>query len=417
MTEPCVLVSVYVADPERGSEPGVGFNWLKLYLELGYRVIALIHQDRGGSLERTRRALSEPIAQERLRIVAVEPTVIQRLLNRLPGFYYAFYFLYQRSALAAARACLRRHGDIGFVHHVSLNGFREPGWLWRLDRPFIWGPIGGAQNAAAVFLTRQPAWVRAKETVRNAANSYTMRWSLRPKHARAKARIVFAANRDAFAWARLRRDGPVRMMLETAVDALGAPPESPRDPNLILWIGSDEPRKNPEFALIAFGVLARLMPGLRLMMAGIGERRERSLRRFCRRWRIPTRAVSFVQRLPRQELDRLYAGARLFWFSSYRDTSGNVVLEAMRNGCPVVAFNHQGVSAILEEVGTLVDVGRYRDMVLDWARASRRLLRDEAAWRDASARSCQRIHDRYRWEGTARVFSEEVRKADLVPHA
>lgn len=37
-----------------------------------------------------------------------------------------------------------------------------------------------------------------------------------------------------------------------------------------------------------------------------------------------------------------YADADLFVFSSLRDTSGNVVLEAFANGLPVVALDHQG---------------------------------------------------------------------------
>ena len=33
--------------------------------------------------------------------------------------------------------------EIDLIHQLTSISFREPGFLWRLDKPFVWGPISG----------------------------------------------------------------------------------------------------------------------------------------------------------------------------------------------------------------------------------------------------------------------------------
>ena len=60
-------------------------------------------------------------------------------------------------------------------------------------------------------------------------------------------------------------------------------------------------------------------------------------------------AVDFLGKQPRDVVWQLVARARGLVFSSVRDTSGNVVVEAMGLCCPVVCFKHQGVGIITDD--------------------------------------------------------------------
>ena len=56
--------------------------------------------------------------------------------------------------------------------------------------------------------------------------------------------------------------------------------------------------------------------------------------------------------------------ADVFVFTSLRDTSGNVMLEAMSCGVPVIAFDHQGAGDIVtEDSGIKLPVTSPRDAV------------------------------------------------------
>jgi glycosyltransferase involved in cell wall biosynthesis len=98
-----------------------------------------------------------------------------------------------------------------------------------------------------------------------------------------------------------------------------------------------------------------------------------------------------------------YRDASVFLFTSLQDTSGNVVLEAMANGLPVVALNHQGVAEMMDATCAVpVPIGPRPLVVEDLARALL-ALRDDDLRERLSAGATAR----------ARQFTWE-RKGDLL---
>ena len=100
---------------------------------------------------------------------------------------------------------------------------------------------------------------------------------------------------------------------------------------VLLHVGRLAPEKNVELALRAHALLSRARPDCRMVVVGDGPLRARLERRFP--------AVRFVGVLRGEALSRAYASADAFLFPSLSDTFGNVTLEAMASGLPVLAFN------------------------------------------------------------------------------
>ena len=74
------------------------------------------------------------------------------LLYDLPGFS-----LSGAAACGTAPRCARRNActhstNFDLVHQVNFMTFREPGYLWTLDAPFVWGPWGGGAELPLAFL-------------------------------------------------------------------------------------------------------------------------------------------------------------------------------------------------------------------------------------------------------------------------
>jgi glycosyltransferase involved in cell wall biosynthesis len=115
--------------------------------------------------------------------------------------------------------------------------------------------------------------------------------------------------------------------------------------------------------------------------------------------------VRFVGFVPRLEVDRYYAAADLFVFSSITETQGLVVQEAMSYGLPAIAVGGGGASsAILDgENGYIV-----KNDSLEFAQAALRVLdqdslqarMSEQALRSVRSqglpRMCQDVVDVYR---------------------
>src|SRR3990172_9315616 len=141
-----VLLSSYACRPGGGSEGGAG--WSRA-LETARRFET--HVLCGEGEPEIRRWLSEHGEVPGLRFHFLPPTQLERRLVAVPGLLYAAYRSWQRRAFQLARALHAEH-RFDLVHQATLSTYREPGYLWRLGIPFVWGPIRGPENYPWRFL-------------------------------------------------------------------------------------------------------------------------------------------------------------------------------------------------------------------------------------------------------------------------
>lgn len=169
---PRILLLAYGCSPYRGSEPAIGWHTA---LEAGKRF------DTWAICEGSPRHIAlvdawvrrhGPVPGVTFRFLP--HTRLEYALRRAPGGYYPAYNLWHRRAF---REAVRLHRRIGFdlAHQVNLNTFREPGYLWRLGIPFVWGPVGGTQNYPARFLARAGAGGAVREGARSLLNVLQLR--------------------------------------------------------------------------------------------------------------------------------------------------------------------------------------------------------------------------------------------------
>jgi glycosyltransferase involved in cell wall biosynthesis len=59
--------------------------------------------------------------------------------------------------------------------------------------------------------------------------------------------------------------------------------------------------------------------------------------------------VSFLGRVPRAQVEELYASSDVFLFPSFREPTGGVLIEAMRHGLPVIAADRGGPSHLVDD--------------------------------------------------------------------
>jgi glycosyltransferase involved in cell wall biosynthesis len=123
------------------------------------------------------------------------------------------------------------------------------------------------------------------------------------------------------------------------------------DTPVVLTVGRLALEKNLGVALDAFDAVRERVPEARLVMVGDGPQRN-ALRRRC-----PDAIFAGTQH--GEALAAHYASADVFLFPSVTETFGNVVVEAMASGLPVVAFDTAaaGMHVRSHENGWLAPVG------------------------------------------------------------
>ena len=100
---------------------------------------------------------------------------------------------------------------------------------------------------------------------------------------------------------------------------------------VLLYVGRVAAEKNIGLALRAFEALRQRQPAARMVVVGDGPLRESLERQHPE--------VRFIGSQQGDALAACYASADLFVFPSLTETFGNVTLEALASGLPVVAFD------------------------------------------------------------------------------
>lgn len=114
--------------------------------------------------------------------------------------------------------------------------------------------------------------------------------------------------------------------------------------------------KNQVMLLKAFGQLAAKLPEPELVLVGDGPLRE-ELEKLTLELKLNGR-VHFTGHQSREHLVRIYNESHAFVLSSFRETFGVVLIEAMSCGLPVVATKCGGPESIISEsyLGELSDI-------------------------------------------------------------
>ena len=195
-----ILVLAYSISPVRGSEYAVGWNYVR-HMSRDHDLVVLygLAGDHMGDVEEMANVSSDAFGGH-VTFVPVLPDRRARLANYLnrtghvPFSFYVAYRYWHLSALAAARRIMAER-QIDIVHYLCPIGFREPGYLWKLGKPYIWGPVGGIA-ARPVRAFRDLGRAEGVRTVvRNAVNALQFR-ARRVRQGILKADVLLAATTE-----------------------------------------------------------------------------------------------------------------------------------------------------------------------------------------------------------------------------
>lgn len=210
---------------------------------------------------------------------------------------------------AAMRAARRRRVPVVAAYHTDIAGFAASWGLGAL-RPLIWALLRRIHRTADL----------------NLCPSLTSMAQLRDQGIPRLA--VWTRGVDAQLFHPGRRDLGWRHRLS----------EGQVDRPLLLYVGRLSPEKRVDW----LADVLDLLPSARLAVVGDGPAR-RSLE-----MRLAGRGVVFTGYLGGHALAAAYASADIFVFPGAHETFGNVVLEAMASGLPVVAPDAGAVTELVQ---------------------------------------------------------------------
>lgn len=380
-----LLVSSIACNPAFGSEGWIAYKYLeRLSQQFDVTLIA------GRPAE----------APEGVRVESID---VGRFDGNDVGHPKAFEFDAKQEALLRRRRGLV--DDAIAIMRLTPCTLTYPSRLHRWGKPLVLGPTVEVEPPPPAFhpclhheLYRPRGWRRLRNGVRR-------RWLARRaddlSHVRA-ADLVIAGNRAAESVAKAQG---VRNVLRVPHVGLESDHFSPSvateggdGPLKLLFAGRAVAYKGVELLLDAMA-LAKAHCELRLTLVGDFDTPYGSLCRQLTAERDLSDCVTYVDRVPREELLAHYRTHDVFCFPTLSDTYGIAMLEAMSCGCAVVASDTGGPAELVsDETGiriAMTDPTRYARETAD---ALVRLAKDRDLCRRLGQAGRAKIIEEHNWD-------------------
>lgn len=395
-----VMICAYTCNPYRGSEEGVGWGWVRMIAQ-NHEVHIITAEFEQQDIERWQS--EHPDSHKGMRFYHPEHKAwhfhrdsdVWRVIEHSPAkpIMNMAYRLWQREAFGLAAELHRKH-RFDLCHLVTYVGFRFPGQFWRLECPFVWGPIGGLENTAGRFLRVLGPYGAVYYATRNLINEFDRRFRPAPKRAFAKANAAGAV---------IAATPRIRELIQrfygvdsTVMCEVCPPPEKAEEPVLrseneplrLCWAGEHLPGKALPLLL---RTLVDLPAGIDWHLDILGDGPYR------RRWGRIAEVLGIGSRchwhgkVPRSEAIRLMHQSHLFVITSLKDLTSTVLLEALFQGAPVICPDHCGFAHVVTpECGIKVPIVNIRQFVQELGRGIARLAADESLRRQLATGALKR---------------------------
>jgi glycosyltransferase involved in cell wall biosynthesis len=409
-----VLLSAFACAPNVGSEGGVGWRWAIELAKL-HEVIVVTDATRREAIEAE--LAVHPVAN--LQFVFFRPGWLAHVpLNSTTA--QLLYTAWQFALLPFARRLQREQG-FDLAIHCTYGVFRHPSFLGYLGIPFVFGPVGGGEDAPWALKASIRGREKLKELLRSLLNKAALfdpfLWV-----AYAKATLILTKTEDtrqALPWPFRQR---AIVYPEIGIDAsadIQPSVRQPGEPLRVLFAGRLLGWKGAHLAIRAVAQAAAQGVPVEFTLLGKGPF-EPELRKVAAAVGLHDR-IHWVSQMPQHELFTLYQTMHCFLFPSLHDSSGNVVLEAQAKGLPVICLDIGGPATLVTPDTAMVVATHGLDeaAVIDrLADALAALAGDEPRRFEMGRMAVARVAATMRWQdrvrGVLALVRRDVEKAQVA---
>ncbi|RLL35848.1 glycosyltransferase [Acinetobacter cumulans] len=408
-----ILISAYACSPSKGSEPGVGWGFL---FEISkYHKVTVITEKYEFESEIKNWLKENSDYLKNVDFHFIPRKTIKVLEKIYPPSYYWTYQKWQYDVFNY----IKSHIDLSkvdIIHQLTMVGFREPGYLWKLNKPFIWGPVGALSYFPLKLLPALNLKGKITYLVYNFLQFFDLNFKKRPKQAALYAhKIIAATAQDQLEIKKVYdRDS-------TLIEEVGLPLDlyefssqnllrRTEEPLKIVWSGLIIHRKALSIALHA---LAKLDPNKKWQFHIIGEGPLKDeMITLAKELNIYQNCI-FHGWIPRHENLEIMKKSHLMLITSLRDLTSTVTIEAMGCGLPIICFDHCGFSGVVNNSsGIKVPIDSYHVSINNFTSAISKMFNED--YRYNLSEGAVLNSKKYTWKNKVSVLNEIYKNSVLA---
>lgn len=368
-----ILISAYTCNPFGVSESLAAFNFVNILLQ-EYNIILLTTKENEFSIKEFYQ--KTPInTSASIRIISFKDSYPGKQIKVINDSIKVGYFIFNQKIKKYLRNNLAIIDEADLLYHKSPSSFRYFSWLFKFNKPFVFGPTGGGlQNPKILrtFFKSENRFLKLR-----ILDKFLLQIPLYKNHFTKAENILITL---PYVKNILGQSYNLKYVeiLDTGINTDKHIPAkiSPKNPR-ICFVGRLTPYKGAELLLKAVFQISSLYPDLRVDFVGDGEEREK-LENFCKTNRLEN-VVTFHGHIPHNQIEKIYHNSTIFCFPTLTEASGNSILEAMSYGLPIITVNNGGPKYMCPENGAIkVNIDHPEKMIDSISKAIEKLIRNES---------------------------------------
>jgi glycosyltransferase involved in cell wall biosynthesis len=276
--------------------------------------------------------------------------------------------------------------------------------LYKLDKPFVWGPVGGMCISPWKLLPSMGFYGAVYYFSRNIINLWQMHFKRRVRKCAEKSDAIIAATKDnydgiKYIW---NRESVIIPEVGLIIHEQENIPVSRDETLKICWSGQHTPGKALNLLLDSLK-RATNKENVELHVLGEGKRTKQWMKRANK---FKLNKVKWYGWLTKENAINIMSNCHIFCITSQTDLTSTVLLEALSLGLPVIALDHCGFSNVItEKCGIKIPVCSKKQVVADFAKAIDFLYENDAVRVNLAQGALLRARD-FAWEKKAETINE-----------
>lgn len=396
-----ILVSAYACEPLKGSEQGVGWNWVLQLAKTNYLHVITRANNQNPIEKHLPQDLKDNITFHFYDTIPI----IKGLKNKAKGLYL-YYFFWQLGIIPLVKKIISKQ-DIDYTMHLTMGSVWMPTFLSFFKTPFIWGPIGGGDNEPKTFSEILPVKQRILHYFRRVLNS-TLKFNPFVRYTSYKSIAILCRTVNTAKLFPKSNQSKIKVVLETAMESeifnFNLKNNIQEEFNLITT-GRLMPSKNIISLVRALNIL-KVESKILLTIIGSGSEKQRILKEASSL--SDNIKIKLIKEIPRNEVLNTLQGSDVYVFPSLREGGSWALMEAMAIGLPVICIKWSGMEIITDENSAIqLPVSNPKQMPKDIEEAICKLIDNPSERQRMGNAARERIKTIFNWEAKG-AFMEQL---------
>lgn len=365
-----VLIISHEFSPYQGSECSVGWN---LVNEISnYHNLSVIYASTNQFKTSNYRNhvesfFSKSKAKNNFNYISISQPNLSKIISRInkfvskdktsigiPFLYFLAYRFWEKSAYKYVKNNINLD-DIDIIHHLTSISFREPGFLWKINKPYFWGPISGNVKIPNLFFKLLTNKQILFQKIRNIITDIQLKYSYRIIKASRKASLIYCVTKEDYNYFHGKYGNKVRYMLDVGCsNELLFNEKISYDTINFIWIGRIVYSKALEILIYSISRIQKENLQNKATFTIIGDGPDIEKNKTLAN-KLNLKNIFWVGKVNHNEVQNYLDKAHCLVHTSIREATSVTIMEALNSSVPVICHDAFGMTfAVTDDCGIKV---------------------------------------------------------------